>query len=101
MFSKYLKKSVSWNVKFTQPRKNSLSKYRKIYKIQSNNRRSIEKEKQKIMKLKSLYGNKNKDLNQQKRNNWENLTKPKLPFSKRKNISKEIKARQISLQISK
>ena len=56
MFSKYLKKSVSWNVKFTQPRKNSLSKYRKIYKIQSNNRRSIEKEKQKIMKLKSLYG---------------------------------------------
>ena len=45
MFSKYLKKSVSWNVKFTQPRKNSLSKYRKIYKIQSNNRRSIEKEK--------------------------------------------------------
>ena len=101
MFSKYLKKSVSWNIKFTQPRKNSLSKYRKIYKIQSNNRSSIEKEKQKIMKLKSLYGNKNKDLNQQKRNNWENLTKPKLPFSKRKNISKETKAKQIcSLQPS-
>ena len=53
------------------------------------------------MKLKSLYGNKNQDLNQQKRNNWENLTKPKLPFSKRKIISKEIKAKQIcSLQPS-
>ena len=91
MFSKYLKKSVSWNVKFTQPRKNSLSKYRKIYKIQSNNRRSVEKEKQKIMKLKSLYGNKNQDLNQ---NQNFLLVKEKI-FQKKLKLSKYVHFSQV------
>ena len=82
----------------------NLSKYRKIYKItpekisvnSSDNRIMIKKEKEKINKLKSLFGvYKNNELLMKQRNKWENLTKPKLPFSKRNILPKEDRLKKL------
>ena len=104
MKPKYTKKLNFINEKRKPRQEINLSKYRKIYKItpekisvnSSDNRIMIKKEKEKINKLKSLFGvYKNNELIMKQRNKWENLTKPKLPFSKRTILPKEDRLKKL------
>ena len=81
-----------------------LRRYRYIYKIYedktdtntSNNKNKILKEKQRIKKLQNLFGaNKKVDISEKQKKLWESLTKPKLPFSKRAIVPKDIRLKKI------
>ena len=100
----YSKKFNRYNIKKYSPRKKYLYRNRSIDGIfqermnlnSSGYQQSLAMEKQKINKLKALYGYKNPNLIKTQRNNWRhNLTKPKLPFSQRINIPKDIRLKKI------
>ena len=102
--SKHAKKLTFVNEKRKPSKKDDLSKYRKIYKIYqektcantSDNRLTIQREKEKINKLKSLFGiSKNTNLLEKQQKKWENLTKPKLPFSKRTILPKDARLKKL------
>ena len=102
--SKHAKKLTFVNEKRKPSKKDDLSKYRKIYKIYqektcantSDNRLTIQREKEKINKLKSLFGiSKNTNLLEKQQKKWENLTKPKLPFSKRTILPKDVRLKKL------
>ena len=107
MRPKYDKKLTFLNEKKKTSRTDDLSKYRKIYKEYrmyeektsaktSINRITIQKEMEKLSKLKSLFGTyKNQSIKQKQQKKWENLTKPQLPFSKRTIIPKEEKLKKV------
>ena len=104
MRPKHTKKLNFLNEKKKPSRKDDLSKYRKIYKIYqektnantSDNRMTIQREKEKINKLKSLFGiSKNTNILDQQQKKWEKLTKPKLPFSKRAILPKDERLKKL------
>ena len=104
MKPKYNKKLNFLNEKKRPSPNNNLSKYRKLYRIDheklnantSDNQITIRKEKEKIQKLKSLFGvYKNKNADEKQKNKWENLTKPKLPFSQRTILPKDVRKKKI------
>ena len=104
MKKKYTKNSTFGKVKKMPKQEVDLSRYRYIYKFYqdktdtntSNNKKKLLKEKQKIKKLQSLFGAyKKDDIIEKRKNIWENLTKPKLPFSKRTIIPKDIRLKKI------
>ena len=101
MKSKFSKNLPKNNVHRYLSQNNNLRRYRKIYRIEpirnindpSDERISTEKQKQKIKQLKSLYGDPNKD--RKLGDKWSNLTKPKLPFSKRSSLPKDVRIKRI------
>ena len=104
MRPKHNKKLNFLNEKKKPSKKDDLSKYRKIYKIYqektnantSDNRLTIQREKEKINKLKSLFGiSKNTNILDQQQKKWEKLTKPKLPFSKRAILPKDERLKKL------
>ena len=104
MRPKHTKKLNFLNEKKKPSKKDDLSKYRKIYKIYqektnantSDNRLIIQREKEKINKLKSLFGiSKNTNILDQQQKKWEKLTKPKLPFSKRAILPKDERLKKL------
>ena len=104
MRPKHTKKLNFLNEKKKPSKKDDLSKYRKIYKIYqektnantSDNRLTIQREKEKINKLKSLFGiSKNTNILDQQQKKWEKLTKPKLPFSKRAILPKDERLKKL------
>ena len=104
MKQKYTKNSTFGKAKKMPKQEVDLSRYRYIYKFYqdktdtntSNNKKKLLKEKQKIKKLQSLFGAyKKDDIIEKRKNIWENLTKPKLPFSKRTIIPKDIRLKKI------
>ena len=104
MRPKHTKKLNFLNEKKKPSKKDDLSKYRKNYKIYqektnantSDNRMTIQREKEKINKLKSLFGiSKNTNIFDQQQKKWEKLTKPKLPFSKRVILPKDERLKKL------
>ena len=101
MKSKFSNNLPKNNVHRYLSQNNNLRRYRKIYRIEpirnindpSDERISTEKQKQKIKQLKSLYGDPNKD--RKLGDKWSNLTKPKLPFSKRSSLPKDVRIKRI------
>lgn len=101
MKAKFSKNLPKKNFQRYLSQNNNLRRYRKIYRIEpirnindpSEERISTEKQKQKIKQLKSLYGDPNKD--RKLGDKWNNLTKPKLPFSKRSSLPKDVTIKRI------
>ena len=100
----YSKKFNRYNIKKDSPRKKTLYKNRSIDRIFDNKmninsseyRASLKIEKDKISKLNSLISNNNSNFIQTQRNKIrENLKKPKLPFSQRLTIPKDIRLKKI------
>lgn len=100
----YSKKFNRYNIKKDSPRKKTLYKIRSIDRIFDNKmninsseyRASLKIEKDKISKLNSLISNNNSNFIQTQRNKIrENLKKPKLPFSQRLTIPKDIRLKKI------
>ena len=100
----YSKKFNRYNIKKDSPRKKTLYKNRSIDRIFDNKmninsseyRTSLKIEKDKISKLNSLISNNNSNFIQTQRNKIrENLKKPKLPFSQRLTIPKDIRLKKI------
>ena len=100
----YSKKFNRYNIKKDSPRKRTLYKNRSIDRIfnskmninSSRYRTTLKIEKEKISKLKSLFSNKNSNFIQTQRNEIrEKLKKPKLPFSQRLTIPKDIRLKKI------
>ena len=101
MKAKFSKNIAKNNIHRYLSQNNNLRRYRKIYKIEpvnnindpSDERISTEKQKQKIKQLKLLYGDPNK--NRKLTDKWNNLTKPKLPFTKRSSLPKDVRIKKI------
>ena len=100
----YSKKFNRYNIKKDSPRKKTLYKNRSIDRIFDNKmninsseyRASLKIEKDKISKLNSLISNNNSNFIKTQRNKIrENLKKPKLPFSQRLTIPKDIRLKKI------
>ena len=100
----YSKKFNRYNIKKDSPIKKTLYKNRSIDRIFDNKmninsseyRASLKIEKDKISKLNSLISNNNSNFIQTQRNKIrENLKKPKLPFSQRLTIPKDIRLKKI------
>ena len=100
----YSKKFNRYNIKKDSPRKKSLYRNRSIGRIFDNKINlklsryltSLKIEKEKNNKLNSLFNTNNSNLIQTQRNEIrEKLKKPKLPFSQRLNIPKDIRLKKI------